>query len=156
MKTGAGTLVCSTATFTSSGWAPGGLIIDTNALVLLPAFGGCTLAGIGATVTPTAGCAYTFNLTGAAPFVGSLSLCNTQIAATGAKCVVTLSGQTRSGMSYANAGSGSSATVQATANLSGVEYQIANGKQCPNEMKDGPYSDGKVTGVVTLKVTKVH
>ena len=154
VKTVAGNLTCSTATFSSSSWAPEGLIGDTAELLMAPTASGCKLGGQAVTVTPKAGCNYNFVLTGSAPYAGSLFLCQTEIASS-TGCTVTLSSQTRSGVEYANLGAGSSKTVEAKANLSAVEYQVAGGSKCPNEPANGSYNTGKYEGVISLGVAKV-
>jgi hypothetical protein len=151
-----GKVKCKAGSFTTSGWAPEGLIADTSELVMTPSFSKCTLAGLSATVTPKGGCWDTFSVTGSAPYTGSLFICQTEVAVAGSPCVVTLTNQTRSGMGYANVGSGSTSSVQATANLSGVSYQVANGATCPNEAASGSYSTGTLKGGVSLKISKVH
>lgn len=156
MVTAAGTVKCNTATFSTP--SPYSQLEDSSELPLAPTYGGCTLAGVlSATVTPEAGCWYSFALTGGVPYVGNLSLCNATVTPSGAGgCSLTISGQTRSGVEYANVGSGSNATVEARANLSGLDYQVTNGKDCPNAPSDGAHNDGKYKGVVSLKVAKVN
>lgn len=155
-QTVTGKLKCKAGSFTSAGWAPGGLVADTSELVMTPSFSKCSVSGLAATVTSKAGCWDVFSVTGSAPYSGSLYVCQTEIAIDGSKCVLTVSGQTRSGVGYANVGSGSTSTVQATANLSGVEYQVANGSYCPNEPASGSYATGTLKGGVSLQITKVH
>ncbi|HEY5815443.1 MAG TPA: hypothetical protein VIS95_03785 [Solirubrobacterales bacterium] len=157
LTTAAGIVKCNTATFSTEPLFPNGLVADASELVVSPEYSGCVIAGaIPATVTHAAGCSYTLGLTGGAPYVGSLFLCQGTITLPGLACTITVSGQTRSGMEYVNLGSGSGATVEAKANLSGVDHQIANGKSCPNQPADGSYNTGKYKGVVSLKVTKVN
>jgi hypothetical protein len=78
-----------------------------------------------------------------------------KIAVTGSKCTVTVSGQTRTGMEYLNAGSGANATVTAKANLSGLTYQVANGKECTGAPADGSYSNGKYIGGTSMSITNI-
>ncbi len=147
-------LTCKTATFvTPSFFFPEGLTEDVEDLILAPTYGGCTFAGINATVTPEAGCFYDFNVAG--PQAGNLGLCAIEIKPTSTACVVIVGGQTRPGLKFFNVGSGSSAKVEAKANVSGVSYQIVDGTKCPGKPASGSYSDGKYGGVVLLKVAKI-
>jgi hypothetical protein len=143
-----GTLKCTTATFSGSKWP---LEVDTSELVLAPATTGCTLAGTSVTVTPHPGCTYNFTITGSSPYVGSLFLCQTEVISKLSNCKVTIPAQVHSGMEYVNAGSGINKTVEAKANLSGIEYQITNGTECPGVPKDGLYSGGTYKGTIKLK-----
>jgi hypothetical protein len=156
LTTAAGNLKCETATFSVPAGFPNGMLEDSSELLLAPTYSSCTLAGtVPATVTPVAGCSYDFSLTGGTPYVGNLHTCSTEITSIGSKCKITMANQTQSGMEYADVGSGGSATVEAKANLSGLEYQVANGKECPNSPAEGSYTDGKYKGVISLKVAKV-
>lgn len=158
LTTASGTVRCTTATFNTEPLFPNGQLEDTSDLILSPAYSGCVLAGwVPVTVSPSAGCGYNFMLTDGAPYFGNLFVCQATITSSSlGECEITVSSQTRSGMDYANVGSGSNKTVTATANLSGLDYQVANGSECPNAPADGSHSDGKFKGVVSLKIAKVN
>lgn len=151
--TDAGTMVCAKTTFrTPTFWAPNGKIVgDTAELWQAATHEECTIAGIEANVTSALGCGYTFAVSGGAgPFVGWLFICKTEIDFKASDCLVTIEPQSKSGMEYVNVGSGSSATVEAKANLSGLKYVVAGAESCPNGVKNGSYSNGKLIGAVSM------
>jgi hypothetical protein len=158
LVTVAGSVKCNTATFSTPSAYPNGQVEDSRELFLSPTYKECLLAGVQpVTITP-ANCAAPLNLalTGGPAYVGSLFMCSTEIVNSELNCKITISSQTHSGMEYANVGSGSSSTVQAKANLSGIEYQVAGGSHCPGAPADGSYNSGKYKGVMSLKVAKVN
>lgn len=156
LQTSAGGLKCGNVMGAPlfSGSTTGELMSE---LQLTPLFPECYLGGLPATVaTSVPGCRDTFGLVNAGPpFLGSLTLCEMKITKTGSKCVITVSGQTKNGMEYLNAGSGASSTVTAKANLSGIAYAVENGKECPTSTADGPYTNGTYIGGAQISVSKI-
>lgn len=154
IRTVSGNFKCNGASFgLPAGLFPGGLGEDVELLMLTPTYSGCTLAGLGATATPESGCTFEFNASGV--YAGNLGLCRIEIKPSGSACVITIDPQSRAGLSLANQGSGSNASVTATANVTGVSYEVAEGKKCPNKPASGSYSDGKYLGAVSLGITAV-
>lgn len=149
--TDAGTVSCATANFSLPSWAPNGKIIgDTSELLLQPTQKQCSLSGLGVTVKPTSNCMYTVAVTGSAPFIGTLYVCETEFDVDGSNCAVTLKPQTRPGMEYVNVGSGSSATVEAIVDLANVTYSVTGAEQCPFPVSNTTYSNGKYRGTISL------
>jgi hypothetical protein len=151
LTTAAGILKCEAATFSTPAGQEG-LLHASSELSLTPASGGCTLQGLtSATVTPEAGCADSFSIT-SEKNTGSMFLCKTEITTAGSKCKIIVSGQSRSGMEFVNIGSGTSAMVEAKANLSGLEYQVIEGATCPLMTTSGVHIDGGYKGAAKLRV----
>lgn len=149
-----GSVKCSTATFaTYLGFFPEGYLYDAEFLAETPTLEGCTLAGLGATVTPEAGCFFEFGSAG--PFTANLGLCGLEVKSSVTPCKLVFSPQARTGLEYANVGSGSSSKVEMKADVSGLTYQVIEGPKCSGKPASGTYNDGKFRGVASFKVTKV-
>jgi hypothetical protein len=151
LGTAAGTLSCNTLTLaTPSSLFPTGLGEDVESLLVSPTFAGCTLAGLGATVTPEEGCFFT-----ASPYIDSMSLCGLEIKVVGSLCKVKVAPQGRSGVEFVNVGSGSNAEVEAKANLGSLQYEVITGNKCPGAPASGSYANGTYKGAIKLNVAKV-
>jgi hypothetical protein len=148
--TKAGTVKCTTASFAGKSLAG-----TATELTLTPTYGGCTLAGIAATVNMN-GCHYIFTvektttentvdlLTHVTCPVGGVIT----VSVTGSVCKVTIAGgQTLKGIETHN----EATDVVATIDVSGISYTIDEGPKCPNGPASGTYTDGTYKGLATLQ-----
>lgn len=154
--TAVGSMRCNTMAFSSPSFLfPEGQPEDTGELSLSPTYGACSLVGgVPVSVTPETNCVDDLNVSGV--FAGSLGVCEIKIQVTGSQCAITVPAQIRSGLEFANVGTGSSAQVEAKVNAGGFTYQVISGKNCPNKPAEGVHSDGKYKGVILLEVAKVN
>lgn len=146
-------LKCSSMTFSDPPFAPEGLAFSTEMLWLAMKTEGCKVAGLAATVTPEAGCLYTFNVSG--PYAGKLDLCSLAIKINATSCKISVTSQIRPGVKFRNFGTVSAATVEATADISGLEYKIED-PLCPSKPAVGTYTNGTYKGLISLKGTGVY
>jgi hypothetical protein len=144
ISTVAGTVKCNTATFTGS------LTEASSELLITPAYSGCTLAGVGASVETT-NCFFRTTLTtptgGFIPVdthlecpAGSTGI---HFKVTGSTCEVTIDPQTAiTEMKTTNFTNG---TITDTI-WSGFKYTVVNGSKCPNKPASGEYTNGSYKG----------
>jgi hypothetical protein len=130
-----------------SGVSFGGVKKETEqkSLEFVPSYSGCTFNGTSPTVQMR-GCSFVLNA------AGTLAIAGTKCAAEpihyqGNGCSVDIGPQTLSKVSYTNKGSGSSGTLVAGINISGLTYN-STGASCLKPK--GTYSDGTYKGEVEL------
>jgi hypothetical protein len=164
-STKAGVVKCNTATFEGEGAET-----ETGEVTLTPAYSGCTISGLGATVT-VSGCKYLFtakNTTNAeikdtvtiethvCPTGGSIV-----VKVVGSTCEVTVGQQTLPETAIEGHNNTFKPTAEkpeymditATIDAEKLKYTIANGSKCPNAPASGTYEDGTYKGVATISAT---
>ena len=137
----AGTWKCTSATYS------GTTASATNeSITVAPTWSGCTAFGFVSVPIDVNGCTYTFNANGSTTIdcpPGSA------ITTTAFNCHIKVGSQTfASGITYDNAGSGSSRDVTATAKISGLKY-TQESKSFPG-CTNGTFTNGTHVGSATF------
>jgi hypothetical protein len=143
--TNAGTVKCTTATYTGTTSA-----FTTKEITVTPTYGGCTAFGFVNTPIDTNNCHYTFTPNPGTPPVLHISCPVAPITVTAFNCWITVGSQTvNSGIEYTNNGVGATRDVTVDVNISGLTY-TQHPKNFP-ECAKGTFSNGAYSGLATVK-----
>jgi|GEM_PF-2035106 len=143
-----------------------GLGSASSEVLVVPQYEKCAFAGFGGTVVKQNGCLFLFKLHNVAPpYTGDASLgCEgeneleiTNVIFGVPICKVTIGSHIGlEGVTYATAGTGSTAGIQATMKLTGIKYTVVNllkegeGNGCFDGKALGTHEDGTFTGTTTV------
>jgi hypothetical protein len=159
-----GTVICTGTTFT-------GTVTEavSTKIKLIPAYAGCKLSGLAATVTMTS-CFYEF--TAKETDEGSPERINVtteikcttagdkiDVKVTGSECQVTVFPQTLSGVTLDNSGVSSPASgmdILATIDVQGIDYTVDNPTKCPNPSDVTSHTEEKLASYEGLATLQAH
>lgn len=135
----------------------GSIASASNALTLAPGWLGCTFHGFFPSIA-THGCEYVWRVGNSGPpYAGSVDIkCpgGQGIEFVTSRCTVTILPQTGlESISYANAGTGTGRTIEATFNLSGIKYTQLQGTGL-GKCTTGEFANGTYVGSATLAASK--
>lgn len=140
--TNAGTVTCQNATYSGTTSSA-----TTSTVTVTPSYSGCTAFGFVNATIDVNGCTYTFNA-GNDDLIITCS--GNPITVTAFNCHVKVASQeATAGISYDNAGSGTSRDVTATANITGLKY-TQESKSFPG-CTNGSFTNGTYKGAGTVK-----
>jgi hypothetical protein len=150
--TAAGTVKCTTATFTGTAAAA-----ESATQELAPTYKECTLAGSVPVTIDVNSCKYVFHAGTAGAATVDVRCPSSPITVTvpGSTCEITIGGavggvnQGLGGITLDNSGTSTAMDILATIDVTGIHY-IVHGS-CPNVPPPGTYTDGSYRGVATIK-----